>query len=155
VVLQPARHTYGEKAILYVYKTKISCLLSVDYSYNPTIFTSQQKGTVSQVLEMELEYQNVSTIQTLGYFIYCLVTFIHVKLIARNLFTMYVQHSYFYFICANLIESIVHFTILQQDTFTKHYFSLLVSGEHQSQSNRIKKGRTQCPPKWHIPWKEL
>jgi len=87
VVLQPARHTYGEKAILYVYKTKISCLLSVDYSYNPTIFTSQQKGTVSQVLEMELEYQNVSTIQTLGYFIYCLVTYpckIHCKELIYN-----------------------------------------------------------------------
>lgn len=52
VVLQPAGH---KKAILWVHKSKILCLPSVDYSYNPSIFTSQQKVTVSQVLEMDLE----------------------------------------------------------------------------------------------------
>jgi len=57
------------KDTLYVHKTKISCLPSVGYSYDPTIFTSQQKVTVSGS-EMELEYQKVSTTQTLGYFIY-------------------------------------------------------------------------------------
>ncbi|XP_058628874.1 uncharacterized protein LOC131538779 [Onychostoma macrolepis] len=59
VALQPARKE-GEKDVMFTHQSKWSCLTSLDYPYNPTITATIQDQTVTQVLQMDMEYQRVN-----------------------------------------------------------------------------------------------
>lgn len=59
VVVQPSRREDGMD-ILFTHQSKWCCLTSIDYPYNPTIMVTIQDQTISQILQIDMEYHRVS-----------------------------------------------------------------------------------------------
>ncbi|XP_026102351.1 uncharacterized protein LOC113116484 [Carassius auratus] len=59
VVVQPSRREDGMD-ILFTHQSKWCCLTSIDYPYNPTIMVTIQDQTISQILQIDMEYHRVN-----------------------------------------------------------------------------------------------